>query len=199
MGLSTTHAQEVIIGYLTFIFARNKETLYPGERLTVSQHMLQCATLAEAQGESDLVIVAALLHDVGHLIEKSDQLPGVLKESAQSKISHLHELGHEDAGAILLEGYFPQAVIDSIRLHVEAKRYLCTVESDYIGRLSPASASTLSGQGGLMSESELQQFEKIPHLETVLKVRRLDDIANDAGYRNQAFSKYCSALRHTML
>ncbi len=194
MGLSTRLTHENIVEFLAIIYHRDTQSLYPGEQITVAQHMLQCASIAEQQGEGDTVVVAALLHDVGHLICHSDHLCLDLPDDNLSD----SDQRHEEAGAVLLGKYFPQAVVDAVRFHVMAKRYLCTTEPGYIGHLSPASAGTLAGQGGLMTEVEVHCFQQKPHLDTNLKVRRIDDKANAPDFEHPDFLRYGPMIRRVL-
>ena len=110
-------------------------------------------------------IVAALLHDIGHL------------ESARGTFSmdDTHDRVHEEAGAELLAPYLPPAVVDCVRLHVAAKRSLCAPRPDYLHCLSDASIHSLELHGGVMDDAEVEAFAREPNLEAVLQVRYLDD------------------------
>src|SRR5215469_14459922 len=107
-----------------------------GEGVSQLEHALQCALLAEAEGASPSVIVASLLHDVGHLFED---------EAGALEIDRRHEI----TGAQALKGLFGEDVRAPIALHVAAKRWLCFAEPGYVETLSPASKRTLELQGGV--------------------------------------------------
>jgi phosphonate degradation associated HDIG domain protein len=139
--------------------------LYFGENVTETEHALQCAHLAEQSGASPELIAAALLHDIGHLLH------GLPEDVAERGIDGRHE----DCGSQWLEKHFRPAVVDPVRLHVAAKRYLCTVEPRYRAGLSEASERSLVLQGGPMSEAERQEFEREPHFRSAVQVRRWDD------------------------
>ena len=132
-----------IVNYIEDIFDRRGAESYLGEDVTMSQHMLQAAQCAEKSGADNSLIVAALLHDIGHY---KNEIP---ETSLAKGINNYHE----EAGANFLEDYFPISVVEPIRQHVAAKRYLCAVKSDYFDRLSPASVHTLNLQGGSMNAS----------------------------------------------
>lgn len=110
-----------------------------GEAVSQAEHALQCATLAERAGCSDSLVVAALLHDIGHLYEDPAQIDE-------------EDLRHEEFGARLLRELFPESVWQPVRLHVSAKRFLCAVDPSYHASLSPASRHSLVLQGGPFDE-----------------------------------------------
>ncbi|HEY4024144.1 MAG TPA: HD domain-containing protein [Pseudonocardiaceae bacterium] len=131
---------------------------YLGEEVTIAAHLLQAGGLAMAAGAPDALVAAALLHDVGHFFESEK---------------------HDDAGARWLGTWFGEEVTQPVRLHVLAKRYLCTVEPSYFDILSPASVHTLTLQGGRMSADEVAEFEANPYHRDGIAVRRWDDEAKD--------------------
>ena len=134
------------------------------ELVTQYQHAVQSAHLAKATGDARLV-AAALLHDIGHLFE----------DAADDQ----HDLFHEDIGADFLSAFYPESVTEPIRLHVPAKRYLCTVNPAYYEDLSPASRTSFGLQGGMMSEKELAAFRANPYHASAIELRRWDDLAKD--------------------
>ncbi len=147
------------------------ETRY-AESVTEAEHALQAADLAQREGADDTLIAAALLHDIGHLLER-DHTP--IDEDLD--IDHRHE----EAGADALAGLFGADVAEPVRLHVAAKRYLCAVEPDYHDRLSPASVRSLVVQGGPMTDDEAEAFARLPHAEGAVRLRRWDEEAKVAG------------------
>ena len=169
-----------IVNYIEDIFDRRGAESYLGEDVTMSQHMLQAAQCAEKSGADDSLIVAALLHDIGHY---KNEIP----ETALAKGKNNY---HEEAGANFLEDYFPVSVVEPIRQHVAAKRYLCAVKSDYFDRLSPASVHTLNLQGGPMNKEEVKEFEKNDYLEQCVKLRYWDEDAKNPKRVHPAFSYY---------
>ena len=168
---------------LAELFRRRGAKAYLGEPVTVAEHMLQCAALADAEGAPDALVSAALLHDIGHLTGAAGEYrPDDVKDRR-----------HEEAGAAILKG-FPPAVVDSVRLHVAAKRYLCTIDDGYHDRLSPASRHSLVLQGGPMNASERAMFEAEPFHREAMQVRRWDDAGKAAGLLTPGFDFYRSLL-----
>ncbi len=150
------------------------------------QHALQAATLAEANGETAAVITAALVHDIGHMIHDLGDNP------AQAGIDDKHEA----LGAVWLEKHFGQDVTEPVRLHVPAKRYLCTVDPSYFGRLSADSVLSLDLQGGRMSAEEVKAFEADAHASAAIRLRKLDEAAKDPHMRTPPvahFMQYVAA------
>jgi gamma-butyrobetaine dioxygenase len=144
---------------------------YLGEDVTQGQHMLQAAALAETAGASPELVIATLLHDVGHFtgpLTGADLMGGT-------------DNRHSDVAADWLARWFGPAVTEPIRLHVAAKRYLCAVDPAYLGLLSEASTYTLEVQGGPMSSEEVAAFEAEPYAEDAVRLRRWDDAAKDAS------------------
>ncbi len=122
-------------------------------------------------GQAPELIAAALLHDVGHLLH------GLPEDAA----AHGIDGRHEQAGAAWLRRYFRPAVVDPVRLHVAAKRYLCAVEPDYHAGLSEASQGSLRLQGGPMNPDEVRRFEQEPWFRCAVALRRWDDAAKVPG------------------
>lgn len=133
------------------------------------QHALQSAALAEQNGEPVSLIVAALLHDVGHMIHD------LVEDPAAEGIDD----SHEARGAAWLAAAFGPEVVEPVRLHVPAKRYLCATEADYFGRLSSDSVRSLALQGGPMSADEVSAFNRLPYAAEAVRLRRIDDLAKD--------------------
>ena len=134
------------------------------------QHALQSALLAERGGESPDFILAALLHDVGHMLHNLGENP------AADGIDD----GHENIGAAWLAKRFGPAVSEPVRLHVAAKRYLVATESDYAAKLSDDTVLSLSLQGGPMSDAEATTFAALPHAAAAIRLRRIDEAAKDS-------------------
>lgn len=153
------------VARLQALFESHGAAEYLGESVSVAEHMLQGAAIAEKRGLPETVVVAALLHDIGHL------------ESPRGTFSmgDAHDRVHEEAGADFLRPYLPPAVVDCVRFHVAAKRYLCATRTDYLHCLSDASIHSLALQGGPMDDAEVSTFADQPHLEAILQVRYLDD------------------------
>lgn len=153
------------------LFGRAGAAAYFGEQVSQLEHALQAATLAEQSGASDELVTAALLHDVGHL----------LQDGPEDLAIYGVDTWHEAIGADWLEVHFGQDIAMPVRLHVDAKRYLCSREPGYRISLSPASRLTLELQGGAMSEAEAAAFEMNPYRDAALMIRRWDDGAKREG------------------
>ena len=156
---------ENIVSFIGSIFDRRGDEEYLGEPVNMGQHMLQGATIAEQNGQSEEIIVGALLHDIGHFTS----------EFGTFTMNDTEDRHHEDAGAEVLERFFPGIITDCVRYHVAAKRYLCATRPEYFRRLSEASVHSLNLQGGPMNPEEVAEFEKNPNLEKIIAVRYLDD------------------------
>jgi gamma-butyrobetaine dioxygenase len=153
------------------LFASGGAAEYLGEPVTQAAHMLQAAALAERAGAPPAQVAAALLHDVGHLA--GDRSGDDLMRGTDNR--------HGDQGAAWLAQWFGPEVTEPVRLHVDAKRYLCAVEPGYLGRLSAASVFTLGVQGGPMQPAEIAEFEASPDASAACQIRRWDDEAKVAG------------------
>jgi gamma-butyrobetaine dioxygenase len=148
---------------------------YMGEPVTIGEHMRQAGALAEAAGAGEALVAAALLHDVGHLRNESDDR-------------------HGDAGAAWLSQWFGPAVTEPVRMHVAAKRYLCATEPGYFGRLSAESVRTLALQGGPMTAEEAAGFEALPFARDAVQVRRWDDEAKEPAVTPPEFAHFEALL-----
>jgi [1-hydroxy-2-(trimethylamino)ethyl]phosphonate dioxygenase len=156
------------VEFIADIFERRGAESYLGEAVTMSEHMLQGAVLAEQEGAPEELVAAALLHDIGHYTS----------EFGAMSLGDERDNYHEEAGAHVLEPFFPPVITECVRLHVPAKRYLCATDKGYYGRLSEASKHTLMLQGGPMSPEEVGEFEKNPH-------HRRGRAGEDLGRRGQ--------------
>jgi phosphonate degradation associated HDIG domain protein len=162
------------------IYALRGAAAYFGEAVSMSEHSLQAAYFAQASHASDALVVAALLHDIGHLIE-----------SVPDDIAAWHsDAHHEVSGSRWLAARFGPAVCEPVRLHVPAKRYLCATDAAYFGRLSAASVLTLNLQGGPMSAAEATAFEAEAYCREAILVRQWDDQGKIAGLRTPDFEHY---------
>ncbi|MBB2202549.1 (R)-1-hydroxy-2-trimethylaminoethylphosphonate oxygenase [Gluconacetobacter tumulisoli] len=180
-----TLSSETIVAFLADIFARRGGEEYLGEPVTMAEHMLQGACLAERQGEADVIIVATLLHDIGHFTS----------EFGMFSMDDTHDRHHEEAGARILERFFPRLVVDCVRLHVAAKRYICATDPGYFSRLSAASVHSLSLQGGPMNDAEVAAFEKHPDFRKIVRVRHLDDAGKVAGMETPDFAYFAPMVQ----
>lgn len=159
---------------------------YAGEKVTQLQHMVQAAQLAEEQGFDDQVILAAFLHDIGHICvtaKGDNQMEGYGIKS------------HEEVGAqFLADKGFSAKVIRLVQSHVDAKRYLTCRYPEYYERLSDASKKTLEYQGGKMTEEEAATFEKDPLFEMIIQMRKWDEQAKIEGKPLPALGYYKQLL-----
>ena len=181
-------SKDNIVDFIGDIFLRRGAESYLGEDVTMSQHMLQAAQLAEQSGADTQLVAAALLHDIGHY---TNEFP----EDAQDQGIDNH---HEAAGAAILARFFPKKIVDCVRYHVAAKRYLCAVEPDYFGKLSEASIVTLNLQGGPMNDEEVAAFQSLEHLDDIIAVRRWDEQAKVADVITPPFSHYQPLLESSI-
>jgi phosphonate degradation associated HDIG domain protein len=181
-------AAGTIVAFIADIFRRRGADSYLGEDVTMSQHMLQTAQLAEQAGADEQVIAAALLHDIGHYCS---EFPADAQDQGIDN-------RHNEAGAAVLSPYFPPLVTDCVRHHVPAKRYLCATDPGYFARLSPASVLTLQLQGGPMSAAEVAAFRALPNLDEMVRVRIWDDEAKVAGRKTPAFDHYAPLLQRVV-
>jgi phosphonate degradation associated HDIG domain protein len=139
---------------------------YIGEPVSQLEHAVQAAQLAERAGESDEVIVAALFHDIGHMIESAETMGGY------------GNADHEGLGAEYLKSLgFSDTVCSLVKGHVQAKRYLTYKHPSYYEKLSEASKQTLEYQGGRMTVDEAAAFEADPIFSLHLKMRAWDEQA----------------------
>lgn len=177
-----------LIDRIQTLFVQHGNQAYEGRRresVTALAHALQCAQLAEwAQAPASLV-VASLLHDVGHFVDRPEP---------SDAIDDVHEMR---AVPFLSEAFGP-AVVEPVRLHVQAKRYLVAVEPRYLAGLSAASVHSLFLQGGPMCRDEVLLFEGLPFAEQAVALRRWDDLAKKPGGRVPPLSHYLSLMRDVM-
>lgn len=140
---------------------------YGNEAVSQLEHALQCATLAEQVDSSPELITASLLHDFGHLVHNLGE------NAAERGIDDRHEY----RALSYLKTIFSPAVTEPIRMHVNAKRYLCAVDSNYWASLSPASKISLELQGGIFSAAEATEFISQPYAKDAVNLRIWDDLA----------------------
>jgi len=161
---------------------------YEGEGITQLEHALQSAQLAERAGASSSLICAALLHDIGHLINDRGETPTLRGIDNQ----------HQHVALPFLRGDFPEAVLSAIRLHVDAKRYLCATRPAYYESLSQDSKRSLALQGGVFSAQEAERFIGQPGAADAVSVRLWDDAAKVAGAATPDFAHYEGLLRECL-
>jgi [1-hydroxy-2-(trimethylamino)ethyl]phosphonate dioxygenase len=148
--------------------------------VTQKQHALQSAALAAKRGLGDSLVIAALFHDLGHLLVGDDV------DLAEHGVDDLHE----ETSADTLETLFGREVSEPVRLHVAAKRYLCAVNPAYYDKLSEDSRGSLILQGGPMSATEVAAFDKLEHRAAALALRMIDDEAKVAGLATPDLDAY---------
>ena len=175
---------EGIIDFILELFAKQGSTEYMGEAVTMSQHMEQTAACAVADGAPNSLVIAALLHDIGHFIGEHPI------EALENGIDN----DHESIGANYLQNHFADSISEPVRLHVAAKRYLCATDPDYFARLSPASVNSLNVQGGPMNATEISTFEANPHHRDAVKLRHYDDDGKIANLTINPVTHYRNRL-----
>jgi len=161
---STKIANDIIL-----LYEQHGHSAYAGEKVSQLEHMVQAAQLAEQQGYEEEVILAAFLHDIGHIcvaVEADNHMDGWgIKD-------------HEEEGATFLrERGFSKRLVRLVESHVEAKRYLTWKNPEYYDQLSEASKKTLDYQGGPMEENEALAFEQHPLFKLIIQIRHWDDEA----------------------
>jgi phosphonate degradation associated HDIG domain protein len=165
------------------LFEQHGKAAYFGEEVSQQDHALQAAYFAAQEGASESLVVAALLHDIGHLIDA--------REDAADRGIDAH---HEDAGCAWLARHYPAAVTEPVRLHVAAKRYLCGVHPEYLRGLSPASAKSLQLQGGPFTPEQARAFQQSPFGEDAVRLRHWDDQGKIVGLAVPGLAAYREAL-----
>ena len=173
-----------------FDYMEERGQSFYDEVVTQLEHALQCAALAKQNSASHTLITGALLHDIGHFI---------LDEHNADKTFLATDLNHEEIGARYMEPFFSEAVTTPIRLHVPAKRYLCTTDASYHDGLSEASKRSLKVQGGVMSDEEREAFEQIPHFQDALTLRRWDDLAKVKGLEISGLEAYRDIVQQCVI
>ena len=171
-----------IIDQITSNFLSNT-SLYIGEKVTMSEHMIQTAMIAEEKNSSSNLICSSLLHDYGHFILENPY--DLVKKNKDGK--------HEDVGYEFLKKYFSKDVLGPIKYHVKAKRYLAR-EKKYYSLLSRASKISLKMQGGIMSNEESKKFETNQFFESSIKLRKFDEMAKKSGLKIKSINEYKNLL-----
>ena len=171
-----------IVDQIIFSYSNNK-SLYIGEKITITEHMIQTAMLAEKNNCSSSLICSSLLHDYGHFIlENPDDLVNKERDGK-----------HEDVGYKFLREYFVKDVVEPIKYHVKAKRYLAR-DKKYYRILSKASKISLKLQGGIMNEKEANEFKNNEFFENSIKLRKFDENAKKAGLKIKSINQYKNLL-----
>ncbi len=180
--------RQTIVPFLADIFERRGPESYLGEPVTMAEHMLQGAWLAEADGAGDELVAAALLHDIGHYTS----------EFGTYSPDDIEDKHHDEAGGEVLAPFFPPVIVECVRLHVAAKRYLCATDPGYFGKLSQASVHTLSLQGGPMNVEEVAEFRRNPFHDEAVRVRIWDEGGKVANMKTKTFRDYVPLLQRVV-
>lgn len=178
-----------VVDFILDLFSRRGAEEYMGEAVSMAQHMEQSAACAATDGAEDALVIAALLHDIGHFV--GDFPIDALEKGVDNY--------HEEAGAQFLASYFPASVTEPIRLHVAAKKYLCAVDKSYFDRLSAASMLSLEVQGGSMTEIQVAEFEANPYHLSAVRARLYDDDGKVAGLNIKPVGSYRDKLESLLL
>ena len=168
-------------------------TCYGQEAVSQLEHALQCAHLAERANEAPETVVAALLHDLGHMLS-AERAPVADQDALPAK-DDLHQF----VALPFLRSLFPDAVLEPIKLHVDAKRYLCAVDAGYWADLSPASKHSLELQGGRYDEAQVRAFEDLTFYAEAVRLRRYDDLAKVPGQVTPPLSHYAALMGQVAL
>ena len=172
------------IARIAALYAALGPRAYSGEPVSQLEHALQSAQLAQAAGAPEPLVVAALLHDIGHLVNDQGETP------TARGIDDLHQFH----SAHWLKALFGPAVTEPVRLHVAAKRYLCAVRPGYREALSADSQRSLALQGGAFTPAEAEAFEQGPHARAAVALRLWDDQAKVAGLATPTLQDYLPLL-----
>ena len=167
---------------------KTNKSLYIGEKVTMTEHMIQSAMLAEKNKSSSSLVCASLLHDYGHFIlDDPDKL-----------VNQKEDGKHEDVAYQYLKKFFKKNVVEPIRIHVKAKRYLARNQK-YYQILSQASKVSLHLQGGVMNEDEAEKFEKEKFFDDAIKLRKFDEAAKKIGVKMKDINNYKNLLNSNLL
>ena len=168
-----------------FAYMEEKGQSHYDEVVTQLEHALQCANQARLTGADPIQVASALLHDLGHfLIDEHNKEVDFLAD----------DFLHEEVGAEYLEPFFIEAVTQPVKLHVPAKRYICTAEAAYYDGLSLASKRSFQLQGGFMSDEERREFERNPYWQQAVQLRKWDDLAKVQGLETPGLESHRQAV-----
>lgn len=166
-----SRAEEFVAALFNYLETNGGSSYFESD-VTQLEHALQSADLARQAGAPGELVTAALLHDIGHLL---------LGEHNGSPEFLTSDLGHESAGARFLARWFDAAVAVPVALHVNAKRYLVSVDAGYLNSLSPVSKKSLEAQGGPLTSEQAEQFAKLGFAQDAIALRHWDDAAKVAA------------------
>jgi phosphonate degradation associated HDIG domain protein len=165
---------------IELLFSRHGNAQYSGEPVTQIEHALQTAYLAEQSEASDELVTACLLHDLGHLLNQQGETP-TLRGIDDT---------HQYYALPFLRGLFPSAVLDAIKLHVDAKRYLCRANEGYWAKLSDDSKRSLELQGGTFDAAEAAAFLAQPGARDAVMLRQWDDLAKQEDWHTPSLAHF---------
>ncbi|SFM66977.1 phosphonate degradation HD-domain oxygenase [Variovorax sp. OV329] len=171
------------------LFERRGAEQYSGEPVTQLQHALQTAHLAELAAADDELVTAALLHDLGHLLNEQGETPSL------RGIDDLHQY----FALPFLRGLFGERLLHAIQWHVDAKRYLCATRPEHWASLSEDSRRSLVLQGGVFSAEEAQAFIARPHAQDAVQLRLWDDLAKASDRPTPPLSHFLERARRCSL
>jgi phosphonate degradation associated HDIG domain protein len=173
---------------ITELLRTKGQDQYGGEAVSQLEHALQCAYLAEQAQETAETITAALLHDIGHLLSAGK---GTILQSPAANGDDLHQY----IALPFLRTVLPDTVLEPIKLHVDAKRYLCAVDKGYWATLSEASKKSLELQGGIFTDEQAENFESNRFGQEAARLRRYDDLAKTPGVQTPSLEHYLAILQ----
>jgi phosphonate degradation associated HDIG domain protein len=179
----------LVVDQILSLYEAKGARAYEGEGVSQLEHALQSAHNAEREGAPHELVCAALLHDIGHLLNDKGDTP-TLRGIDDA---------HQYAALPFLRPHFPESVLGPIRLHVDAKRYLCATRPEYYGSLSEDSKRSLALQGGVFSATEAEWFIRQPHAAEAVRVRLWDDAAKTRGAATPDLAHFERFLREACL
>ena len=167
---------------------KNSISLYIGEKITMSEHMIQSAMLAEKAKSKDDLVCSCLLHDYGHfIIADPDKLVENEKDGE-----------HESIGYEYFKNFFKKEIVEPIKYHVLAKRYLAR-NKKYFNLLSEASKISLKLQGGILNQKESKEFEKKEYFKNSILLRKFDEAAKKINIKIKSIDEYKSLLNSKLI
>ena len=179
---------QLVADEIMFLMRDSGGDQYFGEAVTKLEHAEQCAWHAQQAGADEELVLASLLHDIGHLLDTEDTV----------RDERVGVVNHDDVGRRwLIERGFSERLVNLVGGHVDAKRYLTATNPSYMERLTPASQETLRLQGGPMDEASAETFAREPELRDMLRLRSWDEMAKDPKWRGPSLASYREMLvRH---
>ena len=167
---------------------KNNKSLYIGEKLTMSEHMIQSAMLAEKAKRNENLICSCLLHDYGHFLIKNPD----------SLVMNDKDGKHESIGYEYLKKFFNKEIVEPIKYHVLAKRYLAR-DIKYLSHLSEASKISLKLQGGVLNDKESEEFKKKKYFKNSVLVRKFDEAAKKTNIKMKSIDNYKPLLKSKLI